>query len=355
MSWPQPPHEFTLRAGRKSAAATRSALTLADDVVGFGTHIDATISWAVRVGYQLALPGRGKTTALWEMLAATAAKDVGAARILEPHLDALAILAQAREHSDAVDTSLAEIDADAGSSWGVFAAEWAEGRLEARETADGWRLTGTKPWCSLANYLTHALVTAWVGDTRRLFAVDLREHEVEARRGPWHARGLAQVVSAPVDFAAAHAVPIGDAGWYFSRPGFAWGGMAVAAVWWGSALPLLDSLSDAASRPDADQLSQAYFGEADVLMWSSRAALAEAAYVVDAGADYAESRVLAERVRGSVAHTVERVLELSDHALGPGPLTTDEAYARRVSDLRLYLRQHHAERDLARLPRLLSA
>ena len=43
-----------------------------------------------------------------------------------------------------------------------------------------------------------------------------------------------------------------------------------------------------------------------------------------------------------------------DRALGPGPLTTDDAHARRVSDLRIYLRQHHGERDLARLGRLLT-
>jgi hypothetical protein len=37
------------------------------------------------------------------------------------------------------------------------------------------------------------------------------------------------------------------------------------------------------------------------------------------------------------------------HALGPAPLAFDEDHARRVADLELYLRQHHAERDLARL------
>ena len=36
------------------------------------------------------------------------------------------------------------------------------------------------------------------------------------------------------------------------------------------------------------------------------------------------------------------------HALGPAPLTGDEDHARRVADLTVYLRQHHAERDLAR-------
>jgi hypothetical protein len=39
-------------------------------------------------------------------------------------------------------------------------------------------------------------------------------------------------------------------------------------------------------------------------------------------------------------------------ALGPAPLATDREHAQRVADLTVYLRQHHAERDLARLGEL---
>lgn len=41
------------------------------------------------------VPGREGTTALWELLASVAALDLTAARTLEPHLDAAAILEQA--------------------------------------------------------------------------------------------------------------------------------------------------------------------------------------------------------------------------------------------------------------------
>jgi hypothetical protein len=37
--------------------------------------------------------------------------------------------------------------------------------------------------------------------------------------------------------------------------------------------------------------------------------------------------------------------------LGPGPLCSDDVHARRVADLTIYLRQSHAERDLADLGR----
>jgi hypothetical protein len=39
------------------------------------------------------------------------------------------------------------------------------------------------------------------------------------------------------------------------------------------------------------------------------------------------------------------------HCLGPAPLAQDERHARRVADLQLYVRQHHAERDEATLGR----
>jgi hypothetical protein len=48
-----------------------------------------------------------------------------------------------------------------------------------------------------------------------------------------------------------------------------------------------------------------------------------------------------------VAEAVERVLRQVGHALGPAPMAFDEQHARRIADLELYVRQHHAERDLA--------
>ena len=127
---------------------------------------------ARELGARLPLPGRGDTAALWSALAGLGATDLTVARSVEPHLDALAILDQAG------DVDLAPLGVDGASTWGVFAAEGPGVRLDATHDGDlGWTLTGTKPWCSLAGLLTHALVTAWTGpDTRRLFAVRLGRH-----------------------------------------------------------------------------------------------------------------------------------------------------------------------------------
>lgn len=42
-------------------------------------------------------------------------------------------------------------------------------------------------------------------------------------------------------------------------------------------------------------------------------------------------------------------MDRTGRALGAGPLSHDEEHGRRVADLTVYLRQHHAERDLAAL------
>ncbi|SDQ95527.1 acyl-CoA dehydrogenase [Microbacterium sp. cf332] len=323
-----------------------AALSAAAGVTGFGTDAAATLDWAVTVG--ASRPAERPLVDDWSLLASVAARDVAAARILEPHLDALDILAQA--HHDGIDVELDAVGADAGSTWGVFAAEGPNARLDAQLTPGGWRLTGTKPWCSLAEHLTHALVTAWTGDERRLFAVALQTAAVSARSGPWHARGLSQVVSAPVDFSAATAVPVGDAGWYLRRPGFARGGVGVAACWWGGALPLRTALLEATRRPAADQLSHTHLGRVDVALWSARLTLQSAARVMDdPGTPSSDPGTLATRTRTVVADAVELALTETSRALGPLPLVADEAHARRVADLQIYLRQHHADRDLARI------
>lgn len=334
--------------------AVRAMLQAARAVPNFGTDVDATLGWCVGVAEDAPDVAGGRTGHVWEILAATAAYDVSAARMLEPHLDALSILRQTREGGDGhTNEILASVHADAQSTWGVFAAEAVDMRLEARVDSRGWTLTGTKPWCSLAAHLTHALVTASVdGGQRRLFAVSLRQPGVHPHTGPWVARGLADIVSAPVDFGEVPAVPVGNVGWYLTRLGFAWGGMSVAACWWGAAVGVVDSLRAAAQSERADQLALVHLGRADAALWAARATLAEAATLVDARTSAAiGERLLAERVRGIVADAATLTLAEADAALGPAPLVTDAAHARRVSDLHVYLRQHHGLRDSARIGR----
>jgi alkylation response protein AidB-like acyl-CoA dehydrogenase len=317
--------------------ATLSPDQVESEASAAGNDVDRGLELAARVGAALPQPGAGRTWLRWSLLAAAAKGDLTAARILEAHSDALAILAEAGEQ-------------DPDGTWGVFAAEAPGQRLDAVESADGTRLRGTKPWCSLGDVLENAVLTAQTGDGRRLYAVDLRHPSVHADPpSTWVARGLAAVTSAALHFDDTPARPVGGPGWYLTRSGFAWGGMGVAACWYGGALGLYDTLVGAAHARD-DQLSRLQVGTVDVALHAAAATLRRAAYDVDAGvASGASGSLLALRVRAVVAQAVETTLRQCGHALGPAPLAFDEVHARRVADLELYVRQHHAERDLAAL------
>ena len=64
------------------------------------------------------------------------------------------------------------------------------------------------------------------------------------------------------------------------------------------------------------------------------------------------AELLARRVRAVVEHAVDEAITRTGRALGAGPLCQDGRHAQRVADLTVYVRQSHAERDLAELGRL---
>ena len=294
------------------------------------------------------LPGSGATWRLWTSLAVLGSVDLTVARAVEPHLDALAILAEARAAGHDIE------GADDDARWGVFAAEGPGSRLVADESTDPTTLDGRKPWCSLAGSLDRALVTAWCGDdTRRLYAVRLGSaNGVAVEDGAWVARGLPLVPSGPVTFTASTAQPVGPPGWYLERSGFAWGGMGVAAIWWGGAVGIARRLREQLQQREPDQVGLMHLGAVDATLHAASTVLEHAAASVDAGgADGPAGATLALRVRRVVALTVEEVLGRVGHALGPGPLALEEEHAGRVADLQLYVRQEHAERDAAVLGR----
>lgn len=317
--------------------AFADAADAAATAVDAGEDLDALLTFAEDVGRRLPPPGRGDTAGRWAVLTEVARVNLTAARVLEAHCDALAILDEAGA-------------ATPSGTWGVFAAETPTDRLVADQSDGSVRLRGTKPWCSLGGALDHALVTAHVADGRRLYRVDLRHPSVTARPADgWVARGLRAVTSVPLDLAGTPAEPVGAVGWYLTRPGFAWGGMGVAACWLGGAMGVASTLRRFASRR-RDDLTAMHLGAAEVAVHGARSVLTAAAHDVDAGrADGAAGATRALLVRSVVADAVERVLRAAGHAMGPAPLAFDADHAARVADLELYVRQHHAERDLAAL------
>ena len=97
-----------------------------------------------------------------------------------------------------------------------------------------------------------------------------------------------------------------------------------------------------------DQVEALRTGAIDVALAGAAAVLREAAAWIDAH-PRADAQRVAARARLAVEHAATRVLDHAGRALGAGPLCRDARFARAMADLPVFLRQSHAERDLASL------
>lgn len=294
---------------------------------------------------ELPFPASGRTGERWQRLARLAEDDIAAARIAEAHVDAVAILHE-----------LGGKPPDSGQLWGVWAAESPDAVVTATDVGGGAViLNGTKVWCSGAGFCTHALVTARLDDkSRGLFAVTVIDPAVKALPTTWWNVGMAGSDTRAVQFNNAHAVAVGDPGDYLDRPGFWHGAIGVAACWLGGARRVAEPLYRCARSQSADAYSLAHLGAVDAALAAGDAILCAAAMQVDADPfdRTGTAQLLARRARTVVEHAVDEAITRTGRALGPGPLCQDGRHAQRVADLTIYIRQSHAERDLAELGRL---
>lgn len=301
--------------------------------------------WLEAGELNLPVPGSGRTATRWWKLAALTENDVVAGRLAEAHADALAILAE-----------LGGPRVDAGQLWGVWAAEAPQAVVTVREDDGRATLDGTKAWCSGAGICTHALVTAKREDNvRGLYAVDLSQPGVTPLGETWSNVGMRGSDTRSVQLSNAVGIPVGRPGEYLARPGFWHGAIGVAACWLGGArgvaAPLYRAVADGHDGPAADPHSQAHLGAVDAALAAAEAMLVSAACYVDAEPHGDRAELIARRVRAVVERAVDESITRTGRALGPAPLVLDGRHAQRVADLTIYVRQSHAERDLAALGR----
>lgn len=317
-------------------------MTVGNDPVGELRHRSAALAG-------LPLPGQGRTAerfhALWDL----GSVDLTLGRLGEAHADGHAILGEADRHD------LTELD---GSPcvFGVWASDPPDGEVTLEREGAGWRLHGTKRWCSGACLVDRALVTARLDHEVMLACVDLGRGGVTPHpAGEWVTPALAGAGTRSVDLDV-HLDPdalVGPAGWYLSRPGFWWGAAGVAAVWAGGAAGLVARLLGVWRD---DPISLAHLGAAHASVEAARSMVGATATAIDA--DPSMPSEAAARLAYVTRHVADRtagaVIEHTTRALGPGPMTQDQPVSQLLTDLALYVRQSHAERDLATLGRLVA-
>lgn len=292
---------------------------------------------------RLPLPGKGATCLRWQCLASVAGHDLSLAKLYEGHTDALAILAE-----------LSAPIAGDNTTWGVWCAEVPHARVQmhAEDERTGSahlapvRLNGTKAWCSGAASLQHALlsVRSTAGESY-LAAVDLAAPGVSIDASNWQAIGMAESASLDVTFEDVPATLVGGAGAYLARPGFWQGGAGVAACWYGAAAAIGHSVRGPLARTH-DPHFMAHLGAIDVALRGAGATLRELAALIDRAPE-ATVVVPVLQARLQVEQAATAVMTHAGRALGAAPLCRDKDFARRMADLPVFIRQSHAERDLA--------
>lgn len=243
----------------------------------------------------------------------------------------------------------------AGNSiWGVWAAEPPDARAYIVERdGERVRLQGRKAWCSGALQIDRALLTAWEDDQPQLVAIELPHSSQRILAEHWQAVGMAATSSVVIEFDDSPGLAIGSPGQYLSRPGFWQGGAGIAACWYGAAEALADYLREQCRKPRRDPHADAHLGAVDAALYGARAALHECATWIDLHPqDDASFQV--RRTRAQVEQAVEQVIQHAGRALGATPFCCSSHFARLSADLPVYIRQSHAERDLAELGRQLT-
>ncbi|NEB81961.1 acyl-CoA dehydrogenase [Streptomyces sp. SID14478] len=287
------------------------------------------------------LPG-SSTAQRFAVLASLGRRDLSLARLAEGHLDAAAILHE-----------VAGLQPGAGERWGVWAARPPQPVVRAGRSVAGWSLTGVKPYCSGARTCTHALVSAEADDGYRLFSVSLDHPGVVPVPGTWPAVGMADSDSLDVSFADVPAQPVGGPEAYLDRPGFLHGGVGVAACWLGGAHAVAAPLYERSAAGHLNDHAAAHLGAVDILLHAADTVMSQAGQDIDADPDdeHRQAKVRGLRTRALVEKVCTEVLGHVGRATGAGPLCHDERHARAVADLTVYIRQHHAEANLAELGR----
>lgn len=320
----------------------------------------------------LPLPGQGRTWERFEGLADLAAVDLSLARLVEGHVDAVAVL-------DELGGAATHEEDGNGGARSPARAVWAArrpGELIATPTSTGWELTGEKPFCSGAGLVARALVVADAPDGVRLFDLDVTDVEVVA--GTWPAVGMAASASSRVAWRGASVSgcrAVGPPGAYTDRVGFWWGAVGVAACWWGGARALLDTVRCHLDAATAGDVVLAELGAGWARLDAAAAVLRHAAGQIDAAGARRESaagtgqRSSVAGDRGGEIDAARRIALLTRHVVhdactvaleaaaaagGARPVCLDPVQSRRSADLYAYLAQHHRGRDAAALGRLVA-
>jgi alkylation response protein AidB-like acyl-CoA dehydrogenase len=274
-------------------------------------------------------PGQGRTAMRHRILAELGRADLSMARLGAAHIDALAILYEGgREPLE-------------GVMYGVWAGDDPQSKLHARRTDGDWSVTGVKPFCSGARFVSAALVTAHNEQGPLLFEVQLSTRGIRVERASGSNPAMADPLTSPVSFdrvMLSEASLVGGPDWYRNRPGYWHGAIGMAACWAGGAKSLVDAARQLHLK---NPHSRAHMTALDASAWSMTSILDQAGREIDADPSdrHGRARRRALMVRHLIAKNCAEVLDRFERAAGSQLLASDEHVARQHTALSVFIRQ----------------
>jgi alkylation response protein AidB-like acyl-CoA dehydrogenase len=293
-----------------------------------------------------------------ERLRLAGAADLAWGRLYEGHVNALQLIARLGTERQRL---RAEHDVAHGRLFGVWNTEAADGVRTTAIDSHGVTLTGRKTFASGAGSVARAIISiAWPEGKPQLAVIPMDLVETSIDRSFWRPYGMEASDSFAVDFNGVRIDRdelLGSAGDYERNPWFTGGASRFVAVQTGGIEQLVADFGAFLRRREAheDALQLARFGECVIaartaVLWVNACVDAWMRYDTAAG-DIAERELLVtvDAARSAVERCALDVCERVERGVGARGLLENEPFARRLRDLRMYLRQPAIDATLLRV------
>jgi alkylation response protein AidB-like acyl-CoA dehydrogenase len=295
-----------------------------------------------------------------DRLRAAGADDLAWGRLYEGHVNALQLIGRLGSDDQ---RGRAREDASDGRLFGVWNTEAADGVKIVGIDRDGLKLTGRKTFASGAGRVARAIISAaWPDGTAQLVVVPMDRVVVKVDRSFWKPYGMEDSDSFAVDFDGVHIGGrdvLGEPDAYARSPWFTAGASRFVAVQTGALERLVaDFGAFLVRRKQSDdsvqleRLGENVVDAQSAVLWTEACARAWAAYDAQPDAAHESALLLAvDAARNAVERAALAIAERVERGVGARGLLETEPFARRLRDLRMYLRQPAIDATLARVAR----
>jgi hypothetical protein len=288
--------------------------------------------------------GKGElhTDQLASMLSMIGAGNLSVGRIFEAHVNAVRLI---ERYGTSTQRHAVQKATRAGELFALWVTDPPSPALRIILGADGWRLQGSKMFCSAAGHVDHAVVTATLETGEHQMAIVPCRRGEQVRPLPGQLQGMRAAVTGMVDFTGVtldRDAVLGRPGDYLREPDFSCGAWRGSAIAQGGLTALLEgAVEELRARGRLENPHQlARIGEAEIARETCALWVRSAARIAeDDRADPKEAVAYVGLARIAVETACLDAIRLVQRSLGLSAFRQGHDIERICRDLATYLRQ----------------